>query len=336
MVCGGPPVRRVRSSRLAGFGHSVPGRCVDNAEIEGNLGLEPGWIERRTGIRTRYWAEPGDTLSGLAARAGEAAIEDAGIEREDIALTLLATSTPDHLLPPSAPLLAHRLGLVNSGAVDLAGACSGFLYALTLADGFVRVQGRPVLVVAANILSRRINPAERASSVLFADAAGAVVLMPSQDTETGLLGVDLAADGSRYDLISIPAGGSNRPFAEGMAAQDCLMTMRDGREMFTQAVRMMSDCGHRALEHAGLSAVDIHRFIPHQANARIFDAVCGELGIAPERTVRTITDYGNSSAATIPLSLSLAHQAVPFKRGEKLLLTAAGAGLTGGACAVGM
>jgi 3-oxoacyl-[acyl-carrier-protein] synthase-3 len=329
-------VRRARSSRLAGFGHSVPGRCVENAEIEARLGLEPGWIERRTGIRSRYWAGPCDTLSALAARAGEAAIGNAGVDRADIALTLIATSTPDHLLPPSAPLLAHHLKLANSGAVDLAGACSGFLYALTLADGFVRTQGRPVLVVAANILSRRINPSERASSVLFADAAGAVVLMPSQDEDTGLLGVDLASDGSRYDLISIPAGGSSRPFAAGIQAEECLMTMRDGRDMFTQAVRMMSDCARRALVHAEIGAMEIDRFVPHQANARIFDAVCSDLGIAPERTVRTIDTYGNSSAATIPLSLSLAHQAAPFVSGEKLLLTAAGAGLTGGACVIGM
>jgi 3-oxoacyl-[acyl-carrier-protein] synthase-3 len=329
-------VRSARSSCLAGFGHAVPIRRVENAEIEERLGLELGWIERRTGIRARHWAEPGDTLSGLAAKAGQAAIENSGIARDDVALTLLATSTPDHLLPPSAPLLAHRLGLANSGAIDLAGACSGFLYALTLADGFVRAQGRPVLVVAANILSRRINPAERASAVLFADAAGAVVLMPSQDLETGLLGVDLASDGSRYDLISIPAGGSNRPFAADVTPDECLMTMRDGREMFTQAVGMMNLCASRALEHAGLGAKDIHRFVPHQANARIFDAVCGNLGIDPERTVRTITNYGNSSAATIPLSLSLAHQAAPFASGERLLLTAVGAGLTGGACVIGM
>ena len=329
-------MRSARSSHLAGFGHSVPARRVENAEIEERLGLEPGWIERRTGIRARHWAEPGDTLSGLAAKAGKAAIENSGIARGDIALTLLATSTPDHLLPPSAPLLAHRLGLANSGAIDLVGACSGFLYALTLADGFVRAQGRPVLVVAANILSRRINPAERASAVLFADAAGAVVLMPSQDPETGLLGVDLASDGSRYDLISIPAGGSSRPFATDVSAEECLMTMSDGREMFTQAVGMMSLCAGRALENAGFGAKDIHRFVPHQANARIFDAVCGNLGIDPERTVRTIADYGNSSAATIPLSLSLAHQGKPFSPGEKLLLSAAGAGLTGGACVVGM
>ncbi|TCN32569.1 beta-ketoacyl-ACP synthase III [Sinorhizobium americanum] len=325
-----------RSSRLVGFGHAVPARCVENAEIEAKLGLESGWIERRTGIRARRWVEPGDTLTGLAARAGEAALEDAAIPRGDIALTLLATSTPDHLLPPSAPLLAHRLGLGNSGAIDLAGACSGFLYALTLADGFVRVQGKAVLVVAANILSRRINPAERASAVLFADAAGAVVVAPSDDPEKGVLGVDLAADGSRYDLITIPAGGSSRPFAPGMAAEDVLMTMRDGREVFVHAVEMMTACAARALAAASIGPSGVSRFVPHQANVRIFDAVCGNLGIAPSRTVRTIVEHGNSSAATIPLSLSLAHRANAFLPGERLLLTAAGAGLTGGAVLVGI
>lgn len=324
----------VRSSHLAGFGHSVPARRVDNAEIETQLGLEPGWIERRTGIRARRWVEAGDTLSGLATRAGEAALQDAGVSRGEIALTLLATSTPDHLLPPTAPLLAHRLGLANSGAIDLAGACSGFLYALTLADGFVRAQGKPVLVVAANILSRRINQAERASAVLFADAAGAVVIMPSDDPQKGVLGVDLASDGSGYDLITIPAGGSSQPFASGMAAEDALMTMRDGREVFVRAVEMMSACATRALAAGGLGPADVSRFVPHQANVRIFDAVCNNLGIDPSKTVRTIEEHGNSSAATIPLSLSLAHKAKPFIAGEKLLLTAAGAGLTGGAVLV--
>lgn len=329
-------MKTVRSSRLAGVGHAVPGRRVENAEIEGSLGLEPGWIEQRTGIRARHWADDGDTLSGLAAQAGSAALEGSGIAAGDVALTLLATSTPDHLLPPSAPLLAHRLGLGGSGAVDLAGACSGFLYALTLADGFVRAQGKPVLVVAANILSRRINPAERASAVLFADAAGAVVLAPSDDVATGVLGAELASDGSRYDLISIPAGGSSRPFSPAMAAQECLMTMRDGREMFAQAVQLMAHCGSRALAGAEMEVAGIDRFIPHQANARIFDAVADRLGIDPQKTVRTIEDYGNSSAATIALSLSLAHRTKPFAPGEKLLLTAAGAGLTGGAVVFGL
>lgn len=319
------------SSQMAGFGHAVPARCVENAEIEQQLGLGTGWIERRTGIRTRYWAKDGETLSGLATEAGRMAIQDAEIASNEIALTLLATSTPDHLLPPSAPLLAHRLGLVNSGAIDLTGACSGFLYALALADGFVRAHGRPVLVIAANILSRRINPAERTSAVLFADAAGSVVLAPSRDGQSGLLAADLASDGSGYDLIKIPAGGSNRPFARDMNTEEFLMTMQDGREVFSRAVALMTRTSKRALEQAGIAAAAVDRFVPHQANARMFDLLCGNLGIEPEKTICTIETFGNSSAATIPLSLSVANIKRRFVKGERLLLTAAGAGLTGGA-----
>ena len=322
---------KVRSARIAGFGHGVPGRCVENAEIEQSLGLETGWIERRTGIRTRYWAEEGDTLSGLATEAGAMALDNAGIDRSEVGLMLLATSTPDQLLPPTAPLVAHRLGLEHCGAIDLAGACSGFLYALTLADAFVRTQGRPVLVVAANILSRRINPAERASCVLFADAAGAVVLTPSSDPSVGILGTELCSEGSNYDLISIAAGGSNKPFAPGRAATDYLMTMRDGREVFSRAVEMMSTASQRTLDMAGVEAAAITRFVPHQANIRIFQAVATNLGIGPERTVCSLDRFGNSSAATIPLTLSLDAAARPLREGETLLLAAAGAGLTGAA-----
>ena len=322
---------QILSSRMAGFGHAVPGRCVGNDEIEVRLGLEAGWIEQRTGIRRRYWAEEGDTLSGLAAEAGRMALEGAEIAPDDIALTLLATSTPDHLLPPSAPLLAHRLGLTQSGGIDLAGACSGFLYALTLADGFVRTHGRAVLVVAANILSRRINLQERASAVLFADAAGAVVLRPCHEAQRGLLSADLRSDGGGYDLIRIAAGGSSQPFSADTPAEDMLMTMRDGREVFSRAVALMTRTSQRVMQQAELSAANIDRFVPHQANARMFDAVCGNLGIDRQKTVRTVERFGNSSAATIPLSLSVANAERRIAKGETLLLTAAGAGLTGGA-----
>lgn len=319
------------SSHMAGFGHAVPARSVENSEIEARLGLEPGWIERRTGIRSRHWAGEGETLSDLAAEAGRMALDDAAIARADIALTLLATSTPDHLLPPSAPLLAHKLGLHESGAIDLAGACSGFLYALALADAFVKVHGRSVLVVAANMLSRRINPAERASAVLFADAAGAVVVVPDRERHRGLLSVDLASDGSGYNLINIPAGGSSRPFSREADSKDFLMTIQDGREVFSRAVNLMTSSSRRVLEHAGIAASAVDRFIPHQANARMFGAVCDHLGIELARTIRTIETYGNSSAATIPLSLSVSNGTKRIANGETLLLTAAGAGLTGGA-----
>ncbi|BCP52319.1 3-oxoacyl-ACP synthase [Kaistia sp. 32K] len=324
-----------RTARIIGLGHHVPARRVENAEIEANFGMEAGWIERRTGIRSRFWAEPGDTLSGLATEAGDMALKAAGIDRRDVGLLLLATSTPDHLLPPSAPLVAHKLGLERAGGVDLAGACAGFLYAMSFADGFVRLHGKPAIIIAANLLSRRIHPTERASAVLFADAAGAVVLAPSDDPGHGILGASFASDGSAYGLIQIPAGGSNRPFAEETDILETRMTIANGRDVFARAVEMMRGCSLEALEAAGLSASDIARFVPHQANARIFDAVGKSLGIDDARIVKTIADYGNSSAATIPLSLSVAHNADPFRRHEKLLLAAAGAGLTGGALVVG-
>ncbi|MGH7184752.1 MAG: beta-ketoacyl-ACP synthase III [Pseudomonadota bacterium] len=323
------------SSCIAGLGRYAPNRRVDNAELEAKLGLAAGWIERRTGIRSRRYAADGEALTDIAFRAGEAALAASGLARSDVALTLLATSTPDHLLPPSAPLLAHRLGLARSGAVDLAGACAGFLYALTLADGFVRGHGRPVLVVAANILSRRINPNDRASAILFADAAGAAVLAPSDNPATGLLGADLSSDGSHYDLIRIPAGGSRRPFTPGLQATDFFMEMPDGRAVFTLAVKMMTESSRRALDMAGLAAADVARWVPHQANARIVEAVRRNLGLPEECAVSTIAEFGNSSAATIPFSMTASAEASPFKPGERILLSAAGAGLTGGAVIYG-
>ncbi|NLS04186.1 beta-ketoacyl-ACP synthase III [Rhizobium sp. P32RR-XVIII] len=319
------------SSRFAGFGHAVPSRIVHNAEIEARLGLDEGWIERRTGIRSRYWAKDGDTLSGLAAEAGKMALEAAGVAPDEIAMTLLATSTPDHLLPPSAPLLAYKLGLEKSGAIDLAGACSGFLYALTLADGFVRAHARAVLIVAANILSRRINPAERASAVLFADGAGAVVLAPCSNGQSGLRAAVLASDGRGYDLIGIPSGGSNRPFSPDTAADQFRMSMRDGREVFSRAVDLMTQTSRQAMTDASVTVSTVDRFIPHQANVRLCEAVRHNLGLEESKVVSTIAEFGNSSAATIPLSLSIQHRHKPLKSGEHLLMTAAGAGLSGGA-----
>ena len=318
-------------STIAGFGHYAPERRVANAEIEQRLGLEPGWILRRTGIEERRYAADGEALTDIAVPAAEMALTRAGLDRGAIALTLLATSTPDHLLPPSAPLLAHRLGLGNSGGIDLAGACAGFLYALTLADGFVRTHGAPVLVVAANILSRRINPEERGSCILFADAAGAVVVAPATRAGTGVLGAKLAADGSGYGLIQIAAGGSRRPFAPDVPIEDSLMTIADGQAVFSRAVDLMVASSREALAKAQLSISDIDYLIPHQANGRITAAIAQQLGVPAEKVASSIAEFGNSSAATIPLTLSLAAGEGRMARGQRLLMCAAGAGLTGGA-----
>lgn len=319
-----------RSSRITGFGHSVPDRIIENCELEQQLDLEAGWIERRTGIRRRRWVAPDDTLTGLASQAASAALVDAKIDRRRIGLTILATSTPDQLLPPSAPLLAHRLGLESSGAVDLAGACAGFLYALALADGYVATHGQAVLVVAANILSRRINMNERASAVIFGDGAGAVVLEPAPEPELGIIGIDLKSDGGQYDLIGISAGGSSLPFSRELTPGQLLMTIQDGRLVFSSAVRMMAQSAGSAVAQAGLAMADVDRFIPHQANSRITEALCEKLSIPNKIAVQTISEFGNSSAATIPISLSVINKGRPISPREVLLMSAAGAGMTGG------
>jgi 3-oxoacyl-[acyl-carrier-protein] synthase-3 len=316
---------------MIGHGHYAPERIVLNAEIETRLGLEPGWIKRRTGIDARRHAATDEALSDIALKAGEMALARSSLARGDVGLLLLATSTPDHLLPPSAPLVAHRLGLGSAGAIDMAGACAGFLYALTLADGFVRTQGIPALVIAANILSRRINERDRGSSVLFADAAGAVVLAPTERRDAGVVGTHLAAKGEQYDLIKIPGGGSRKPFSQVRDAQDLLMVMNDGKAVYAGAVALMTDCAERALAKAQLVAEDVDHLIPHQANARMMNTIAHQLDIRADRLRSTIENFGNSSAATIPFTLSATAEDKPYAPGDIVLMTAAGAGLIGGA-----
>lgn len=323
-------------AEVIGLGHYAPERRVMNAEIETRLGLASGWIEQRTGIRERRWADAGEALTDIAGKASAMALDQGGLARSSVALTILATSTPDHLLPPSAPLLAHRLGLDRSGAIDMAGACAGFIYALTMADAFVKTHAAPVLVVAANILSRRINFEDRGSAILFSDAAGAVLLGPTGRPDAGILGVSLASQGGGYDLIKIPAGGSRRPFSRDVSVDETLMVIADGRAVFSEAVGMMARTAREALSGSGLAPGDIDRWVPHQANSRIMEATRRQLGLPPERLASTVELYGNSSAATIPFTWSSEPATRELRPGQRLLITAAGAGLTGGSLVWGV
>jgi 3-oxoacyl-[acyl-carrier-protein] synthase-3 len=309
--------------RISGAGSAIPENSTTNSEIESRLGLEAGWIARRTGIERRPVAAPDDATSDLAIRAGNSAIKNAGVDARDIGLLLLATSTPDHLLPPTAPLVAHRLGL-QAGAIDLAGACSGFLYALVLGSHWVDASGKSALVIGANILTRRINPKDPATVALFSDGAGAVVVSAHQPT--ALLGSYLGSDGSTYGAIGIPAGGTREPLTpESLKSGGNLMTIHHGAPLFKHAVYGMADAGKESMKQAGLVAADIDWWIPHQANVRIIQDTGVLIGIPPERTVNVVARYGNSSAATIPIAIAEASDRV--KAGQKILLTAAGAGL---------
>jgi 3-oxoacyl-[acyl-carrier-protein] synthase-3 len=312
--------------KIISVGSAIPETVDSNDAVESRLGLEPGWIARRTGILGRPTALPTEATSDLAVRAASLALDRSGIAKDDIGLLLLATSTPDHLLPPTAPLVAHRLGLRHSGAVDLAGACSGFLYAVILANSYGDSIQKPVLVVAANILTRRVNDRDPSTVALFSDGAGAVVLAPGEPTH--FLGSYLGSDGSSYETIGIPAGGTREPLtSESVLQGRHLMTMRRGSSLFKEAVHAMAAAGNEAMKMSHLNAKAIDWWIPHQANTRIIHDTGKLLGIPPERTINVVGKFGNSSAATIPIALSDGFESGRIQPGNTLLFTAAGAGM---------
>lgn len=321
-------------TRVVAVGHVLPDLRVTSTELERRLGLEAGWIERRTGIRERRYAAPHEATSDLAVRAAADALGRAGPLAAPVGMLLLATSTPDHPLPPTAPLVAHRLGLAGCGAIDLAGACTGFLSALALGHSYCRAQRCSVLVVGANVLSRRINPADPVTAAVFADGAGAMILGPASGPDD-VLSVHLDTSGEFYDQILIPAGGSRKSLTpEAVAAGEHWMRMARGPELYREAVRGMVRAGVAALEKAGLTAADIDWWVPHQANARIIRDAGERLGFDLERTISVVETVGNSSAASIPLALALAFGDGRLKAGQCLLLTAVGAGLTEGGAVI--
>ena len=306
---------------ITGWGHATPPTIESSAELERRLGLAEGWVLQRLGVRQRRLAGAEQATSDLAVEAGENALRHCEPVRSQHGLLILATSTPDHPLPPTAPLVAHRLGLGDWGAIDLAGACSGFVYALALARSFPG----PVLVIAANVLSRRVNPKDAGTSALFADGAGALLLAPGGNA---IRSVFLGSDGGRYEAIRVPAGGSRLPLTnELMSEGQQFMQMARGPEVFRAAVLAMVESGERALNSAGLEIAEIDWWIPHQANARLIAEAGKRLGIPPERTVNILAEWGNSSAASIPTAISIAADDGRLQRGQKILLTAAGAGM---------
>jgi 3-oxoacyl-[acyl-carrier-protein] synthase-3 len=312
--------------KILSVASAIPEATVGNAALEDRLGLERGWIERRTGILQRPVAGPGEATSDLAIQAGECCVAQSAFDAGEIGLLLLATSTPDHLLPPTAPLVAHRLGLTHAGAIDLAGACAGFVYALVLAAGYVQSSRKAALVVGANVLTRRLNPKDAGTTALFSDGAGAALLVPAETSH--FLGSYLGANGALYDAIGIPAGGSREPMSAGaMAEGRHFMTIRRGSALFKHAVQGMAFAGNEALRTAGLSITNVDWWIPHQANVRMTHDTGVLLGIPAERTISVLDKYGNSSAATIPIALAHGIQSGRIRQGQTLLLTAAGAGM---------
>ena len=298
----------MRGIRITGWGIAVPDKVVTNDDLAASLDTSDEWIVERTGIRERHI---GGTTSGLAIEAGQAALVCAGRSPEDIDHVVLATTTPDGIVPGTAPSVQHGLG-IHGGAFDVNAACSGFVYGLITVAGLIAVGSGPVLLIGCDTLSRITDMDDRKIAIIVGDGAGAVVVEPV-DGPGSLLSWNMDADGSLRHLLKCEHGGT---------------LFMDGKEVFRRAVRVVVESAERAMRDAGLGPDDITLMVPHQANLRIIQAACQRLGIPEARTVVVIDRYGNTSSASIPLAL---HDAISTGRvhdGDTLLLTGFGGGMT--------
>ncbi len=321
-------------SRVLGTGSALPRRIVTNAELAEKVDTSDEWITARTGIRQRNIAGDDETTSTLAIAAARAALADAGVEASSIGLIVLATATPDNTFPATATKVQAALGCNGGIAFDVAAVCSGFLYALSIADSLLRTgMAKRALVIGAETFSRILDWEDRTTCVLFGDGAGAVVLEapsgePGGKDAPGILASRLHADGAQHDLLYVDGGPST--------TQTVGHVRMRGQEVFRHAVVNLSGVLKEVLEETGISADAIDWVVPHQANARILDATAKKLGIAPERVIVTVQDHANTSAASVPLALDVARKDGRIKPGDLVMLEAMGGGFTWGASLIRM
>lgn len=323
---------RSRRSFIAGTGNAVPALVLSNDDLATFVDTSDAWIRERTGIGERRIASEAEVTSDLAARAARAAMDDAGVGPADIDLLVLATFTGDQPLPSCASLVQAKLGLPPIGAFDVAAACAGFVYALSIADQFLRAGGASrALVVGAEILSRVTDWTDRTTAVLYGDGAGAAVLEARDADRGGVEGFALGSDGRYASSVFIPAGGSAEPVGSLDLGTDRSKMRMQGKEIFKHAVDNMSAAALDALRRAGLGVADVDWFVPHQAGQRIAVAVAHRLGVDMERFVMNVERRGNTSSASIPIALDEARRDGRIRNGQRVLVTALGAGLAWGA-----
>jgi 3-oxoacyl-[acyl-carrier-protein] synthase-3 len=310
-------------ARIAGTGSYLPARVVTNADFEARMDTTDAWIRERTGIERRHRVAPGETTVDMAEHASRRAIEASGLKPEQIDLIIVGTTTPDLVFPNCGVLLQGRLGCRGGPAFSVEAACSGFLYALSIADKFVRSgESKCALVVGSESLSAITDHNDRGTAILFGDGAGAVVLLP--DAETGVLSTHLRADGAYHDLLYCTGGVSRGTPPEGN------LVRMVGGEVFKLAVTKLGQIVDETLAFHNLSKDAIDWLVPHQANIRIIQATARKLGMPMERVIVTVQDHGNTSTASVPLALDVGVRDGRIKRGEMLLLEAFGGGLTWG------
>jgi len=315
-----------RRSVVAGVGSALPKRKVTNDELAATVDTTDEWIVERTGIRSRYIAAEGETTGSLALAAARGALDHAGISALDIELIVLATATPDQTFPSTATKVQAALGINDCIAFDVHAVCTGFLYALSVADSMLRSgNASKALVIGAETFSRILDWEDRATCVLFGDGAGALVLS-AEETDGGILATKLHADGRHNDLLFVDGG----PSTTGTVGK---LRMK-GREVFRHAVINLADVLNEVLSDAGLTSGDVDWVVPHQANARILDATAKKLGLPPEKVVVTVDRHANTSAASVPLAFDTAVKDGRIKRGDIVVLEAMGGGFTWGAAAL--
>jgi 3-oxoacyl-[acyl-carrier-protein] synthase-3 len=324
-------------ARILGTGRDLPAEIRTNEDLQRTLDTSDAWIRSRTGIGARRIAAEGDKTSDLARRAAERALAAAGLTGRDLDLIIVATVTPDRPLPATATVIHHQLGArLDCAAFDLAAACGGFCYGLSLARGQIEAGlVRHVLVVGVELLSRIVDWTDRGTCVLFGDGAGAVVLGPTTAESTGrVLGTALGVDGTLGDALTILAGGSEEPISAASLEDKRHLVRMNGQEVFKAAVKYLAEVSARALEDAGVKADDVDWVVPHQANLRILEAVAGRLAIPMERLYLNLEHVGNTSSASIPIALDEAVRAGVIRPGQTLLFCALGAGVAFGAAVV--
>ena len=313
-------------SRIAGTGRYLPERILTNADLEKMVETSDEWIRTRTGIEQRHVAAEDERTSDLCVKAATIAIEEAGVTVEDIDLIVVGTTSPDLIFPNIATIIQHKMGIPACAAFSVEAACTGFIYALSSADKFIRSgDTKCALVIGAEIITKLIDWDDRSTCVLFGDGAGAVILKPS--AEQGIISTHLGADGQYKDLLYYPVGVSNNLAAAGLGDSRIMMS---GNEVFKVAVKTLAAVAKEALDANDLQLDDVDWLIPHQANLRIIQATAKRLGMPMEKVIQTVQIHGNTSAASVPMALDVGIRDGRIKRGQTLLLEAFGGGFTWG------